>query len=164
MARILQVANSPFYSPREPVTDAIRASAILGLRSLKMIGVGFAILGDLWNETAKSEQLSGIIGASTMAGSGARSFSARIGTGRDEEALTSGLLSYVGELALLRRFPDEFVEAWAVEGGLPSLEHQRDVMGLDGAHIGEALMESWHIPEDLRDGVRARSHPLADRL
>lgn len=164
LARLLQVANSPFYSPREPVTDAVRASAILGLSSLKMIGIGFAIVGDLWTSTAKSEQLSGIIGASAMAGSGARSFSARIGTGRDEEALTSGLLSYVGELALLRRFPEEFAEAWLVEGGLPSLEHQRETMGVDGARVGEALLESWHIPEDLRDGVRARSQPLADRL
>lgn len=74
MARILQVANSPFYSPRQPVTDAVRASAILGLRSLKMIGVGFTILGDLWTSTVKSEQLSGIIGASAMAGSAERSF------------------------------------------------------------------------------------------
>jgi HD-like signal output (HDOD) protein len=164
LARILQVANSPFYSPREPVTDAVRASAILGLRSLKMIGVGFAILGDLWTSTAKSEQLSGIIGASTMAGSAARSFSARIRTGRDEEAMTSGLLPYVGELALLRRFPDEFVEAWTSQGGLPTLEHQRETMGVDGARVGEALMGSWPIPEDLCDGVRARSQPLADRL
>jgi diguanylate cyclase (GGDEF)-like protein len=129
-----------------------------------MIGVGFAILGDLWTSTAKSEQLSGIIGASTMAGSAARSFSARIRTGRDEEAMTSGLLPYVGELALLRRFPDEFVEAWTSQGGLPTLEHQRETMGVDGARVGEALMGSWPIPEDLCDGVRARSQPLADRL
>lgn len=77
---------------------------------------------------------------------------------------TSGLLSYVGELALLRRFPDEFVEEWTSEGGLSTLEHQRETMGVDGARVGEALMESWHIPEDLCDGVRARSQPLADRL
>lgn len=47
VAKILQVANSPYYSPREPVVDVVRAAAILGLRSLKMIGVGFAIVGDL---------------------------------------------------------------------------------------------------------------------
>ncbi len=164
MARILQVANSPFYAPREPVVDVARAAAILGLRSLKMIGVGFAILGDLWGSTAKSEQLSGIIGASTMAGSAARSFSARIGTGRDEEALTSGLLSYLGELALLRAEPDEFTALWDDAGGLPSVERQRDALPANGADLGVALMSYWHIPEDLRDGATARRLPLQDRL
>ena len=100
LARILQVANSPYYGAREPVTDVVRASAILGLRNLKLIGVGFAIVGDLWSGADASPALSGLIGASAMAGAGARSFSERVGTGRDEEAFTSGLLAFVGELAL----------------------------------------------------------------
>ncbi len=164
LARILQVANSPFYSPREPVVDAVRASAILGLRNLKMIGVGFAVLGELWTSFDRSPQLSGIMGASALAGSGARSFSARLGTGRDEEALTSGLLSYIGELALLRHNPDEFSDMWAEANGLPSVRTQRQVFGTDGAEVGRLLLERWQIPGDLRDGVVARSESLDQRL
>lgn len=164
LARILQVANSPFYAPREKVTDVSRAAAILGVRSLKMIGVGFAILGELWGASDRSSQLSGIIGASTLAGSGARSFSARLGTGRDEEALTSGLLSYLGELALVKIYPDEFRELWEDVGGLPSVELQRRELGTDGAEVGHALLERWAIPPDLSEGVLARAIPLEDRL
>ena len=164
LARILQVANSPFYAPREPVTDVTRAAAILGLRSQKMIGVGFAILGDLWSSTARSKALAAIIGASSMAGSGARSFSAHVGTGRDEEALTAGLLSFVGELALLRCYPEAFNELWEQEGHLPSAESQRDTLGSDGATVGALLMERWNLPVGLRDGVEARRQELEDRL
>jgi HD-like signal output (HDOD) protein len=103
--RIVQVANSPFYAPREPVTDVGRTSAILRLRALKMIGVAFAVLGELWSQIVPSAALGSTIGTSVVACSSARSFSVRLGTGRDEEALTTGLLSYVGELALLYSAP-----------------------------------------------------------
>ncbi|MEM7284786.1 MAG: HDOD domain-containing protein [Actinomycetota bacterium] len=164
MARILQVANSPFYAPREPVVDVGRATAILGLRSLKMIGVGFAILGELWTSTARSRELSGIIGASTMAGSAAHSFSVTMGTGRDEEALTSGLLAYLGELALLRGFQTEMVTLWDEADGMPAAEVQREAFGIDGPRLGVALMDHWHIPTDLRGGALVRTAPIDDRL
>ncbi len=164
LARIIQVANSPFYSPREPVSDVARASAILGLRSLKMIGVGFAILGDLWSTTSKSHALAGVIGASSMAGSAARSFSARVGTGRDEEALTAGLLSFLGELALLRCYPEAFNELWESEGHLPSAQAQREAMGADGVTVGVALLDRWKMPTSLRDGVLARRRSIDERL
>ena len=164
MARILQVANSPFYSPREPVVDVGRAAAILGLRSLKMIGVGFAILGELWASDDRSRELAGIIGASTMAGSAAHSFSVKMGTGRDEEALTSGLLAYLGELALLRGFQDEMVALWDETGGMPTAARQRETFGTDGPRVGVALMDHWHIPTDLRGGALVRNAPIDARL
>ena len=46
----------------------------------EMIGVGFAIVGDLWSSADRSHELAQVIGASAIAGSGARSFSARVGT------------------------------------------------------------------------------------
>ncbi len=164
LARILQVANSPFYAPREPVTDVTRAAAILGLRSLKMIGVGFAILGELWSSSTRSEPLADIIGASAIAGSAARSFSARLGTGRDEEALTAGLLAFVGELGLLRCYPDQMAELWIDLGHLPSARVARERLGTDAVVVGDLLMERWALPEGLRGGVRVRRLSLDARL
>ena len=140
VTKILHVANSPYYSPREPVVDLARASAILGLRSLKVIGVGFAILGDLWRKNGRSDHLTAYIGASTIAGSGARSFSARIGTGRDEAALTAGLLSFVGELSLLRCFPERIAMLWDRCDGPPSPAALQDEFGIDGASLGSVLV------------------------
>lgn len=164
VARILQVANSPFYAPREPVTDVTRAAAVLGLRGLKMIGVGFAIIGELWSSTTRSEPLAGVIGASAIAGSAARSFSARLGTGRDEEALTAGLLAFVGELGLLRCYPDQMADLWNTLGCLPSRQVAREQLGADAVMVGDLLMERWALPEGLRSGVRVRCRPLAARL
>ncbi|MGI9605721.1 MAG: diguanylate cyclase [Acidimicrobiales bacterium] len=164
LARILQVANSPFYAPRQAVTDGTRAAAVLGLRNLKLIGVGFAVVGDLWTGIEDSDALSGIVGASAMAGSGAQSFSTRVGTGRDEEAFTAGLLSFIGELALLRCYPDEFAELWTEVGGMPTVRQQLEALGADGPTVGALLMERWSIPLGLHTGVRMRQSHLVDRL
>ncbi len=164
VTRIMQVANSPFYAPREPVTDVTRAAAILGLRALKMIGVGFAVLGDLWSNVVPSEALGSTIGASVVAGSAARSFSVRLGTGRDEEALTAGLLSYVGELALLYAVPEEFGALHDDLGRLPGLREQRVALGIDGGELGLHLLEQWRIPEAIRAGVQSRRLSTDERL
>jgi len=163
LARIMQVANSPYYGTREPITDVVRASAILGLRNLKLIGVGFAIVGDLWSGADASPALSGLIGASALAGAGARSFSERVGTGRDEEAFTSGLLAFVGELALLHCKKDEFEELWVEAGGLPSKRAQMDRLGADGATVGSVLLESWSLPVGLRAAADGRSESVEQR-
>lgn len=163
LARILQVANSPFYGTREPITDVVRAAAILGLRNLKLIGVGFAIVGDLWAHSDASPTLSGLIGSSALAGAGARSFSERVGTGRDEEAFTSGLLAFVGELALLRCMPDEFEALWEESSGLPSRNAQKKRLGADGATVGSVLLERWNLPLGLRTAADARSETVERR-
>ncbi len=164
MARVLQVVNSATYSPRHPVTDVGRAAAVLGLRNMKMIGIGFAIVGELWSSTARSRELSGIIGASTLAASAARAFSDRLETGSSEEAATAGLLAYLGELTLLRTYPTELGALWEREGGLPGPVAQRDAFGVDGARVGVVLMEHWEIPTDVRGGARVRSAAIDARL
>jgi len=92
LSRILQVANSPYYGVREPTTNIVRASAILGLRNLKLLAVGVAVMGELWEAGAPSDALAGVVGAGAIAGAGARTFSAQIGTGREDEAFVAGLL------------------------------------------------------------------------
>jgi len=163
LARVLQVANSPYYGTREPITDVVRAAAILGLRNLKLIGVGFAIVGDLWGQAEASKTLSGIIGASALAGAGARSFSEMVGTGRDEEAFTSGLLGFVGELALLRCQTSEFEALWEETNGLPSNTQQRARLGADGATVGSVLLAKWNLPAGLRTAADARIESIERR-
>lgn len=163
LARVLQVANSPFYGTREPITDVVRAAAILGLRNLKLIGVGFAIVGDLWEQADASPTLSGLIGSSALAGAGARSFSEKVGTGRDEEAFTSGLLAFVGELALLRCMPDELESLWEESNGLPSRKDQNERLGADGATVGSVLLARWNLPVGLCTAADARSQTIEQR-
>lgn len=164
LARILQTVNSPYYSLRVPVTDAGRAASILGLRSMTLIGVGFAILGDLWGGTEESESLAGIMGASAMAASAARTFSERTRSGDGEAVATSGFLAFVGELALLRAEPETFALLWDRSGRLPSIDNQRAMIGTDGVAVGSVLMDRWGLPEELSDGVRVRQLSLEERL
>ena len=163
LARILQVANSPYYGVREPTTSVVRAAAILGLRNLKLLAVGVAVMGELWEASAPSEALSGVVGAGAIAGAGGRIFSQRIGTGRDDEAFVAGLLSFVGEMAMLHAEPEAFAAAWAEAGGLPSDATLRANLGVSGVDLGLFLLRKWQIPEDLQRGLSSRVHTIEQR-
>ncbi len=163
LARILQVANSPYYGVREPTTSVARASAILGLRNLKLLAVGVAVMGELWEASAPSEAVAGVVGAGAIAGAGGRTFSAQIGTGRDDEAFVAGLLSFVGELAMLHAAPDVVADAWEEAGGLPSNAALRSRLGISAPELGLFLLDKWQIPADLQRGVASRVDSIEQR-
>jgi diguanylate cyclase (GGDEF)-like protein len=167
VARILQVANSSFYALSEPVGDLNRAAVVLGMRNLKMVALGFAVVGSLWSTLEIDGPVPNLLGGSMLAGSAARAYAGRRDADRNEEAFASGLLAYVGELALSQRFPTQMAELWVEHAGLPPEGVQQAVFGTTGVAIGEGMMERWNIPADLRAGVLARSlapvHRVANR-
>ncbi|MCB0997115.1 MAG: diguanylate cyclase [Acidimicrobiales bacterium] len=163
VARVLQVVNSPFYAPRRPIVEIERAAAVLGLTSLKLIGLGFAVMDSMWDSRAKDGPLASIIGASAMAGSGARLFAQRIGCRDGEEAFVAGLLGYVGELSLAQKQADGLMRLWDEVGGLPSERQQYLALGVGGIELGERLQETWRLPDMLRTGVRSRALPVVER-
>lgn len=162
-ARVLQVVNSPFYAPREPIIEIERAAAVLGLQSLKLIGLGFAVMDSMWDAQAKDGPLASIIGASAMAGSAARLFAQRIGARQQEEVFVAGLLAYVGELSLAQQHLAELGGLWVEVGGLPTERQQYQRFGVGGIELGEQLHKAWHLPDLLRAGVSSRALPVVER-
>jgi diguanylate cyclase (GGDEF)-like protein len=157
VARILQVANSSFYALPEPVTDLNRAAVVLGMRNLKMVALGFAVVGSLWQGLDPEGPVPNLLGGSMLAGSAARASAGKRSADRNEEAFAAGLLSYVGELALSQRFGNQMTELWAEHHGLPSAGAQRAVFGTDGVMIGQGMMQRWGLPDGLQTGLVARS-------
>lgn len=157
VARILQVANSSYYALADPVTDLNRAAIVLGMRNLKMVALGFAVVGSLWQNLDPEGPVPNLLGGSMLAGSAARAYAGRRETDRNEEAFASGLLSYVGELALSQRYPEQMTALWAEAAGLPSAGAQQASFGTNGVAIGQGMMERWGLPDGLRAGILTRS-------
>ncbi len=164
LARVLQLANSPFYSPRHEIVDAQRAASVLGLRTLTLVGVGFAIMGEFWSDDVPRDPLAAVMGASTVAAAASRVYAERAGAAEASPFATAGLLAFVGELGLLRAYPAQFADLWDRFGHLPGIESQHEALGTDGVMVGSVLMERWGLPEELSDGVRIRMLSAAERM
>lgn len=61
-----------------------------------------------------------------------------------------GLLHDIGKLALVRHCPDEYAQVLALdERGVALLDAERAVFGQTHAAVGEALLRTWRLPDEL---------------
>jgi putative nucleotidyltransferase with HDIG domain len=77
-------------------------------------------------------------------------------------AYTCGLLHDIGKVLLARviDMPQRQSIQRLLEGGsLPFLEAERQVVGVDHAEVGAALLEKWGLPSVIVEAVREHHHP-----
>ena len=99
--RILQVANSPAYGLAREVTTVDRATALLGLKAVKMMALSFSLAADVGDDAGalslKTYWYHSLLNAVT-----ARRWAELSQPGLSEEAFLAGLLSNLGRLVLAR--------------------------------------------------------------
>ena len=153
-ARLLKLANSAAYSRGQPVTDVSRAAMLLGLRTLKMVTLGFTLID---RPPAGNPALSALTWRRSLATAVlGRKMAVTVAAELSEDGFTGGLLSNVGKTALL----DEPAYLEAVERWGPWLspETERAVLGFTSDELTGRLLDAWNLPVVLGEGVWSR-HP-----
>ena len=153
--RILRTANSGMYAQAGGVATIERATTILGLRTVKLLCLGFTLVtgvddqspgspGPVWRASLVTSVLAREIASTT---------SPRIAN----EAFITGLLGELGKLALI----DEPAYIDAGLAGypwpLPSVEQQ--VLGFTSDDVTARIIQSWGLPVLLADAIQTRNRP-----
>ena len=96
-SRLLRLANSAAYSRGQPVTDLARAAMLIGLRTLKLVTLGFSLL----DGCPTSGQIDGLLMWRRAVATAvlARRFAPILARELSEDAFAAGLLSNVGKTA-----------------------------------------------------------------
>lgn len=158
-AKLLRLANSPYYGFARRITTARDAVVLLGFRSVR----GAALTSCLM-QTAKTQSnldYDGFWQFSIATGILAEVLARTEGTHQDE-AFTAGVLHQIGLLALDQGRPDHLGRALALhrESGVSVAEAERTVLGFTDAELGGALALHWNFPESLAAAVRDHARPL----
>jgi putative nucleotidyltransferase with HDIG domain len=153
-AKTLRLANSSFYGLSTKVATIQQAITVLGFRSVRSLVTACAVTS-VWPQQPGWPPLERFWLHSVAAGATARALA--IALRRDSElAFIAGLLHDLGSLVLASQFPAEYQEVIKlVEAGAPSMEAEREILGVDHAQIGGALAEHWRFPHTIRDAVAA---------
>ncbi|HEY4348142.1 MAG TPA: GGDEF domain-containing protein [Gaiellaceae bacterium] len=162
-SKVLQMANSAYYNRGNEVTSINRAAVMLGLRTLKVLALGFTLVQDLPNSgEAGGFDLQVFWHRSLVNAVAARSIAESIRSTKTEEAFLCGLLSQIGKLALAQAAPERYCVAVARGNGWPSEELEQEVLGCTSSVVGELLLAEWHVPPSI---VRGATYALrADDL
>jgi len=161
--KILRVVNSSFFGLRREVADLNQALALLGVKPLKLLVLGFSLPDEMFAQMA-AEQLEWYWTTTLTRAVAARLLCNELWQQDGDEALVAGLMQDIGILALLRELGPPYARLLSgvidQRADLAALE--RDSLGFDHVELSAALMRQWHLPQRLIDAVAAPKH--IDRL
>ena len=161
-AKILKIANSPYYGYSGKITSIQRASVILGHKTLVELLTVIGTAGLLGSKLEGYWLDSGALWKHSLAVAfGSRIIANTIKPALSNDAFTSGLIHDVGKLIL-----DQYVkERWELfqnfmdDGEHTFLEAEKKILDLDHAEVASEVCKKWNIPEPLIVAIRYHHHP-----
>ncbi len=165
--KILRVVNSSLFGLSREVSDLNQAIALLGIKPLKLLVLGFSLPEGLFDGIA-GEILGRYWRHTLVQAVAAREISETLAGQPGDEAFIAGLLQDLGTLVLIQELGEpyvRFLEKVHAEGGdLRALE--TDALGFDHTMLTARLLEEWTLPPALveavcpADGPPSASTPL----
>ncbi|MCP4574197.1 MAG: HDOD domain-containing protein [bacterium] len=154
-AKVLRIANSPFYGAvREisTVSEAIVRLGFVAIRNWTLVTAARSVFlapgaGMLYQRIWKQSVLSAMA---------AQLVAQTVGGREPESVFIGGLMQNIGQLVLARSHPELFHEILAdsAESGRPYHEVEREVLGFDHGELGAHLIREWNLSPELEDAVR----------
>ena len=154
-AKVLRIANSPFYGAvREirTVSEAIVRLGFVTIRNWTLVTAARSVFlapgaGMMYQKIWSQSVLSGMAG---------QLVAQALGRMDAEGVFIGGLMQNIGQLVLARSQPVLFQEI-LVESettGRPYHEVERAYLGFDHGELGALLIKEWNLSRDLEEAVR----------
>ncbi|MCB1183731.1 HDOD domain-containing protein [bacterium] len=164
MAKILKLANSPYYSPRGDIGDIDRCVAVLGYRTVRQVAICVQVAAVMVKAAADAGghlDYRELWRHAVVTASIAKHLARGTGYPDPEEVFTAGLLHDIGKFVLELHAPDRYAGVIAARGQRSLVEAELEAFGCDHARLGEAFAGSWRFPAVLV-AAAGRHHEPAD--
>ena len=159
-AKVLQLANSAYFGPRNPVNGIRQAVAYLGLEALRALALG----AETFRQFSASPPIAGfdleeLERHCARVARLAREICERPAAG--DEAFAAGLLHDVGLLVMASQDRDELAQtiAAAHDEGRPVQEIERERLGVTHSEVGAHLLALWGLPHTVAEAVASHHEP-----
>ncbi len=157
--KILRVVNSSMFGLSREVSDLNQALALLGVKPLKLLVLGFSLPKALFDEMEAST-LERYWRFTLLKAVAAREICNEFwASDSGDEAFIVALLHDIGLLVLVQELGDSYVSFLhsVLERKGPLLSLETETMGFDHTALSARLLDQWRLPERI---VRAAQHPL----
>ena len=160
-ARLLRIANSPYYGQSREVTTVSQAVSLLGMDAIASLALTLFTFGSVPEEENDLLSIGHLWEHSLGTAVWARSIAARVKHPMPEEAFVAGMLHDMGKVLLYQFFKKELLEAVRIAEteGLPFADAERIVLGTDHAAVGQAAAHQWGFPALLRHSIAFHRAP-----
>jgi putative nucleotidyltransferase with HDIG domain len=159
--RLIQTANSAYYSPRQPIGTVLSAVSFIGTETARRVMLAAAIRGNfsspqthqLWNHSLDVAQTAELV---------AMHASVKIDP---SQAFLAGLIHDIGRLAFAI-MPLAFQERFQrlTDGGCPPVEVEMCLSGRCHGEVGSETLTQWKFPAEIIEAVRWHHRPERSEL
>jgi putative nucleotidyltransferase with HDIG domain len=162
-ARLLKIANSPYYGQTRAVITVAQAVPVLGVDTISSLALALFSFGSLSHGEGAILSLRELWEHSIGCGLWGRHMAKRIGHPATEEAFIAGLLHDMGKALYYRFFKNEFLEAvtLAQTENMSLAAAERHVLGMDHAAAGAVVARKWHLPPLLMHTIEFHHDPFS---
>jgi putative nucleotidyltransferase with HDIG domain len=151
-ARVMRLANSPYYGMSRQVTNALRAVTVLGFDTVRSLAAVAA--SGLFSEKGKAVP-DGFWSHSAAAAAGSSVVARRCGVPASD-AFSAGLLHDLGAALLFRVSPGCYEAVQSAAGDDPSarIMLERAEFEVDHAEAGASVLQAWGFPPAMVEVMR----------
>lgn len=160
-ARLLRIANSPFYGFPSRIDNVPRAVTVIGTRGLRDLALATSTVDVFSRLAGDFVKMDSFWRHSLYCGISARLLGARCRLMHSEALFAAGLLHDIGQLIILNKLPEMGREAHlrAADSGTHLFSMEHEVIGFDHAEVGAELLRKWRLPIHLWEAVRWHHMP-----
>jgi putative nucleotidyltransferase with HDIG domain len=166
-SKLLQVANSAYYSTQQQVTDPAEAVLLLGLEATAALVLSIETCARLDKLKPLYFSMDRVWKHSQAVAELARKIAQTIGCDAETTAhvQTAGLLHDIGKLALAQNFEGDYEKALreSEEKAIPLHQLEKSLFGVTHAETGAYLIALWGLPLQIVEAV-AHHHLSAECL
>lgn len=155
-AKVLSVANSPFYGFSRRISTIDLAIVVIGLNSIKEIVLSLVIQKFFSHVRKDVFDVNDFWHYSVFSGACSRLLARKLGYRLAGEAFVAGLMHDIGILFLVQFFTKEFKEIRKLqkEKELSIIDAEYDVLGCNHCDIGAWFARKWNLPEQLVNAIQ----------
>ncbi len=154
-SKVLKTVNSSFYGLPKPCPSIERAIAMLGLRAVKSLVLGFSMV-NLTQGLDDGVDLHAFWKHTIISAAAARQVALIAEVGEPDEVFAAALFQDIGVLTMLAAHADVYAPLLASTGtnhhALLRLESER--FGFNHTEVGSALADKWKMPEMIVGAIR----------
>lgn len=160
-AKVLKIANSPFYGFPRKISTIDFAIIVLGYDALKEIVISISLVSSLQRKSDAHFDAKAFWDHSILSGVLARRLARDLGYRVSGEVFVGGLLHDMGISVLHRYFKNEYRRITEIikETDLTALEAEESVLGVTHADVGGWLAERWNLPNHLVEAITMHHTP-----
>lgn len=162
-ARLLKIANSPYYGQARAVTTVTQAVPVLGINTISSLATALGSFAYSANDEGALLSMREMWEHSIGCAIWGRQLARHIGHGGAEETFIAGLLHDMGKAVFYRFFKNDFLGAVGVAQAenIDLLDAERRFFDTDHAEAGATVAAKWNLPPALIATIKYHHCPLS---